>query len=766
MKLPNSSRFPGYICALSGQVCGQTLLEMWTWAIPPSILLAAVLALSATPGFGAESSEPGADGEKKPPKAVAPGISTQKITVTGSRPTDMEERRLSTASKLVYGREELDRDGDSTVGEILKRLPGVTIGGRRGRGGDIRMRGLGNGYTQILLNGERPPRGFSLDSLAPDQVERIEVIRGPVAEYSTQAIAGTINIVLRDDYRLTQTQVRISGAVEQGRLSPNLSVTYPGDIGALSYVLSGSIYQNRQRDRDLTTTLEHDSAGLTTQDQTIIDERGRRSSGIHFTPRLSYRFEDGDSLVLQPFVMQSRTTTNGASLLTELIATPPYATARENSLSESTVARMFGNWQHRIPGGAKLELKFGGGLGNSDSTLLRQQFDNSPQLLNTLSDVNSTHDTSANLGGKYSTPIGEGHTLATGWNAEWGKRRQTRVSLDNGLPRFADSGDNLGADTRTLSGFAQDEWEIDKQWSLYAGLRWEGIRTASDATNGTLENRSSVWSPVLHGVWRFSESTRDQVRVSLTHSYRAPTLADLIALPALSSLNSPTRPDRIGNPDLKPEMARGIDLAFEHYLSRSGIMSVNVFARNIDDLMRRRISLEDQGSGSRWVSQPFNIGKAATRGMELEAKFQLVEFLVDAPAIDIRSNYSRFWSRVDAVPGPDNRLEQQPTQTANFGLDYRLPGLPLTLGGNFNWTPAYVVQSSESQTISAGPKRQLDIYGLWKFSPAAQLRISANNLLAGESLSGSGYSAAVMTQVANVIAQTYATLTVRLELKI
>lgn len=38
------------------------------------------------------------------------------------------------------------------------------------------MRGLGAGYTQILINGERAPAGFSMDSLAPDVIERIEVL--------------------------------------------------------------------------------------------------------------------------------------------------------------------------------------------------------------------------------------------------------------------------------------------------------------------------------------------------------------------------------------------------------------------------------------------------------------------------------------------------------------------------------------------------------------------------------------------------------------
>ena len=185
----------------------------------------------------------------------------QRITITGGRNNDMEQRRNSTASKMVFGREELDRDGDSTVGEILKRLPGVTISGRPGRGGDIRMRGLGNGYTQILLNGERPPRGFSLDSLSPDQIERIEVYRAPVAEFSTQAIAGTINIVLREDFQQKQTQIRLADSIELGKHEPGISFTHPGKAGDLSYQLSGTVYTNRRRSEVFTDNVDTDASG-------------------------------------------------------------------------------------------------------------------------------------------------------------------------------------------------------------------------------------------------------------------------------------------------------------------------------------------------------------------------------------------------------------------------------------------------------------------------------------------------------------------------
>ena len=46
---------------------------------------------------------------------------------------------------------------------LMRRLPGVTQGGRPGRGSDLRMRGMGSGYTQILIDGERVPPGWYFD---------------------------------------------------------------------------------------------------------------------------------------------------------------------------------------------------------------------------------------------------------------------------------------------------------------------------------------------------------------------------------------------------------------------------------------------------------------------------------------------------------------------------------------------------------------------------------------------------------------------------
>jgi iron complex outermembrane receptor protein len=690
------------------------------------------------------------------------------VSVTGSRADDTETRRVSTASKLVVGREELDRNGDTNLGEVLKRLPGVTMSGAPGSVGSVQMRGLGNGYTQVLVNGERPPPGFALESIPPDQVERVEIMRGPVAEQSTQAIAGTVNVILRQGYRQKDTQLRIADNIVQGRHGANVSVTVPGKSGNLSWLLSATATSSRPhtdvtaRDADLLPD------GTVQRLQLIHSYGDGKSRALNLAPRLSYKFENGDTLNFQPFVSATRSDSVNDAPVDQLIGANPPEFVLQHAVSHSTgtTARGLGDWTHKMGGGAKMEVKFSAGINRSDSDSLRNNYGAGGDLKRVLTDIDTERQRSVSSGGKYSRPLGEGHHFAAGWDFDAGHLALVHVAEGDKDPLYDASGANLSADTRRLALFAQDEWDITSQWSSYLGLRWEGIRTISDKPGDAVKNTSSVWSPVLHAVYRIPGRARDQLRASLTRSYKAPAVDDLIAAPSFTSDNHPTRPDRSGNPRLKPELATGVDLAYEHYLGRSGVLSASAFLREIDDLMRRQTTLQSTSIGPRWVSTPTNIGHAATRGVELEAKFQLAELMAGSPDLDLRSNYSRYWSKVDDIPGPYNRLERQARQTANLGLDYRVKAVALTVGGNLNWTPLTLVQSSVAELDTVGMKRQLDLYGLWKFSANTQLRISGNNLLPRRYESARVVDTAGQVQALDILARTYTTLGVRLELKI
>jgi outer membrane receptor for ferrienterochelin and colicins len=181
-------------------------------------------------------------------------------------------------------------------------------------------------------------------------------------------------------------------------------------------------------------------------------------------------------------------------------------------------------------------------------------------------------------------------------------------------------------------------------------------------------------------------------------------------------------------------------------------------------LIRRVITERQTSQGLRYLSSPQNIGSARTSGIELEAKFQLTELVPNSPDIDFRSNYSRFWSNVEGIPGPNNRLDGQAGRTANVGLDYRMKARPLTLGASYNWTPSVLVQTSATEANAAGAKRQVDLYGLWKFSATTQLRLSVNNLLAEDYVSARYLSAP--TGYVTTSAHTDPTLGLRFERKL
>jgi iron complex outermembrane receptor protein len=319
-------------------------------------------------------------------------------------------------------------------------------------------------------------------------------------------------------------------------------------------------------------------------------------------------------------------------------------------------------------------------------------------------------------------------------------------------------------------------------------MRWEAITTTSELGNvatatgsGGLSNRSRVWSPLLHSVWKLDEASKDQIRFALTRSYRNPTLQNLIARPNPDLADSQTQPLLIGNPALLPELATGVDLAFEHYLSAGGLASVSVFQRRITNLIRTLTTQETVNlTGTpeqRWVARPQNVGNAVSSGIEFEAKFRLAELWNEntarAPNVDLRSNLSLFRSRVSGVDGPDNRLDQQPRASANLGADWKLASTPLTVGANVNWTPSgHVTLSSDlnqggtSQSAASSTKRVVDGYALWTFSPAVQVRLSGANLLAQDSISSSSVASTVNTELAQTTASTYRVWTLRLELKL
>jgi iron complex outermembrane receptor protein len=671
----------------------------------------------------------------------------ERVEIQAAAPGDTERRRRDPVAKTIVGREELDKYGDTAVADVLKRLPGVSLGG-----GSPRLRGLGSGYTLVLVNGEPAPPGFSLDNLSPTQVERIEITKGPSAEHSAQAVAGTINIVLREAPRQRQRELRLGAGYTADAPVVSLNGVW-GDrlgegAGALSVALPVSLYQWRNAVDVDGERHTRDRAG-DPQHLSLDGVERPHGSGFNLGPRLSWKLSGTDTLNWNSFVQAHRGHSIGGTVTRVQAGLPP--------VSVDDLYRTGSEWRHarsqlqltrRLADGSRLEARAGVQRAASRyDTRVDGQDASRRTTLRRESSGRST-DRGASTAGKWQQPLADEHTLAIGWDFETRRRTEQRGVIENGAEQLLGfDGEPFEAQLQRQALWLQDEWAISPQWDTQLGLRAEQLTTTSAGLAERQRQRSRVVSPLAHLRYRLDAKGREQLRASLTRSYRAPEPAQLIERPSISGShpadgpNTALAPDRVGNAQLQPELATGVELAFERYFARGGVASVAAFYRRINGLIRADVVQEvvPWSPAPRYVARPRNLDRAESSGLEFEVKGRAGDLLsgwVDAAlALDLRASASVYRSEVDGIPGPDNRLDGQLPYALSMGFDHVARAWPLTWGASLVWQPAYATQQSRVQLQEQGAQRTLDLYALWAFSRAASLRLSVNNAAPLENVS-------------------------------
>lgn len=676
--------------------------------------------------------------------APAPAASgSQTIEITGTRGDDGDddrERRESSIAKTVYGRAELDRHGDFDVTDVLKRLPGLSV-----ENGQPRMRGLGGGYTQILINGEPAPPGFSLETLAPGDVERIEVVQGATAEHS--AVAGTINIVLRVPPRTQQREWRANLGYRAVQPTGSSALQWGDRLGDWSFVLPLSLGRQANGGQDSQQRRSRSRLGEQLQSQQQ-GEDAQRSSQLQFTPRLVWRMAERTQWQASA-LWQINQGHNTGQRRTQYLAGPAgttHADASDNRY-RNDLLRLQTQFTHRWPDGRRLELRGSWQQQQRDGNSLYQAFraDGSRWLLR---DSQSTQDDrSQSLAWRWRQPVGEQHTLSLGADAERRSQHQLRQVWDNGSEvRSNFTGQPVDTQVRRAVLFVQDEWALSPRWALLPGWRLERQTLRSASPGSPIDAGFTRALPVLHLNHRLDPAGqgKDQLRASLSRSLKWPELNALSSRYQVNGSyeahlsNTPLAADRAGNPGLRPEKALGLDLAYEHHGSDGGFASLSVFARQIDGLIRQTVHLEADPapglvSAPRWVSRPLNLGRASSQGIALELKghgHQVwpQQFNRRTPVL-LRLALQAYRSSVDQVDGPDNRLEAQPPWVLNAGFDARLAAPGWNWGASLVLRPAYGTRQSDQQHSRRSAQRTLDAFISWRPDRALQLRLAAQNLL-------------------------------------
>ncbi|MDZ7814344.1 MAG: TonB-dependent receptor plug domain-containing protein, partial [Ideonella sp.] len=262
-----------------------------------------------------------------------------------------QAQRADIAGKRVVSREELLRHGDTQLVEALRRVPGITVLGTAGRT-ELTLGGLSGGYTQILLNGEPVPKGFAVEQLSPELIERVEILRGGSAEWSAQGVAGSINIVTRRAPRWAQRELKLGTGGFDGRAKASVDLSLGDKDGDLSWGLNLGLAHEPLRWPVNMVVQSRDAQGQLTQSYlTDKQERGRDQS-LTLAPRLAWTLGEGRQVSTDHLLRVAQTPGGATDLRVAEVGPPPQLTRNQLALEpRSVMLRSRLSWQHKYADG-------------------------------------------------------------------------------------------------------------------------------------------------------------------------------------------------------------------------------------------------------------------------------------------------------------------------------------------------------------------------------------------------------------------------------
>lgn len=641
--------------------------------------------------------------------AADPSSALEEIVITGIK---FRNRSEETAPVLSYDLEYFQRFEPLTAGDAIRRVPSVTFLSDVLESDGARLRGLDPGYTQVLINGEKVPggeadRSFFVDRIPAELIERVEVVRSHSANRSGDAVAGALNIVLRNAATLDGGYVR-AGVMrfDDNEYRENLGAVYGGQVGPGRLLLGASMQGRRNPKQKL--SLRYDEPNGTLDNSEV---QADLRTGTDYSANASYvlpfaagefelggvyvrtdRFEDEDSY---EYIDGIQTNAN----------TDTFNDANEDIMQENWSTT--GKFTTSALGG-KTQVKIGFATffdkTNTDETEFVYLDDAIPfpedDEFETEYTRNKLQDTEFTA--SFSHEIEFDNVAAEAGLQYMKKDRDTaNLSADNdgSIPnapgaRPAIPG-NLSAYSPVDGGLSEIKERRLDPYIMFSGdlgvLKWEaGLRyettkvdiidqTAPAATR-VAENDYNMLLPSAHIRWNLTPS--DRITASAARTVRRPNFSDITPAVLEEEMGDS---DFVGNPALRPEKAWGFDIGYEHYLGSRGVAGINFFYRDITDVIEIANTglVGSEGPGT-FVLTRDNTGDGQVWGVEFDLSTPLSAFgledtgvffnatLLDSSITDDLGK-RRFNDQSKYVIST-GFIQDLPAWGASFGTSYRKQG--------------------------------------------------------------------------------------------
>lgn len=577
----------------------------------------------------------------------------EKMVVTATRSeTPAEDLPVSVS---VITAQDIEKMNVKTFDDVLKKSAGIQI--RRFQGlntstshTSIYMRGLGDAASTLILkdgiplNTQYTGSVDLLNTITLDNIERIEIVRGPSSSiYGSNAMGGVINIITKRSSEKVSGSLRLEGGsldTYLGGLTVSGSTDIVGVRGTVSRKqTNGYEYMDGSSWKDYYETPEMEITSCSLDADVWLGETVLRLG-------TDYYLED----------WLTKTSSKGDG---------------ENETGRYTL-----NYGFPV---MDTKLNIGAFYSSSDYSYNKRGYVSSTHAYGSFTDSTSNYDSSTPKD-EYGTMIQASrdigsHAVTMGVDLRW-STCDSDYTYPIGLRSFSGK-------QSIYSVFFNDQVHIGPRLTLSAGCRydrWENYDgEAFDDTSGTAiqmnypETDKAAVSPRAGISYKIDDGTR--VRASFGTGFKAPTLYYLYR----SGAHGSTKFD-LANPELDPEkMTSSYEVGFDKEISGDLSVSCTVFQSRFKDFLAQKTLDASEvppyytPEAGQTVLQYVNVGRVSIFGVETELVYNLNDMW------SVSANYTYNRSKImeyeldSELEG--NYLSYAPLHQTKFGVNYTNPEL-------------------------------------------------------------------------------------------
>ncbi len=519
------------------------------------------------------------------------------VVVTATK-TDMKKKAVP-ASVEVITSADIQARGAQTLKDIISTATGISMIRSSGRDA-VSIRGFESRFSTILIDGKRISseidQNYELDRIALANVERIEIVRGPVSSlYGTDAMGGVVNIITK-----RATTPAFSASLGYGAFSSGdrggkdrYHFTYDSGLqGKTGVTISGSRLENNASFKSNGTT--YAPYGERENISTTVDYRPTENETFSLTA--AYMSEDTQEYAYKD-------TAKGK------VKTKIYDKNKRYDYSLSY------NKQETA----------------KDSLFLRaylSEYYKKSDIYNATSgdfmNFGDSHRTLPGFEARLTREAGDRHILTYGGEYRPEKFRGTAVKTGQKIFSVVHGGKLLtgsGIDLDYSALYIQDQWQVSPKLLAVSSLRY-------DDSN----HFESNLSPKVGLTYEASEESR--IKLNIAKGFRSPTPNQLY-------INSTVKRNDnmvtlLGNNNLQSEKSNSYELSLEQDWGKA-TGKLTYFVNKLDNMIE-----EAWLSSNQYTYQ--NIDKATLQGVEAELSYPLSDTL----------SWSANYTNLDATNEKDN----------------------------------------------------------------------------------------------------------------